>query len=65
MNELMIVLEGHSWLYYKTEQGTVQAAFREFCKVSEDAGINFDNARVIKLELRDKIENTIDTVDVT
>ena len=38
MNELMIVLSGNSWLYFMTNQVTVDKAFDKFCEACEICG---------------------------
>lgn len=62
MNELYIVLESKSWIYFKTKQKDCSSAYSEFLKTLEDAGINVDNVkdRPTYLEVRDSEENVID-----
>lgn len=52
MNELMIVLSGNSWLYFMTNQVTVDKAFDKFCEACEICGINIDNLDIEQMELR-------------
>ena len=57
MNELMIVLEGGNYIYYKTKLNKAWDALREFEWSCESVGINIDNVGITSAELRN-----VDTV---
>ena len=60
MNELMIVLSGNSWLYFMTNQVTVDKAFDKFCEACEICGINIDNLDIEQMVLRDNTGYCLD-----
>lgn len=62
MNELMIVIEGMQWIYFRTEQKTADKAFQEFNETCDSIGLNHDNVAFIKAVLRDKEGNDVDQV---
>ena len=53
MNELMVVLVGGSYFYYKTESMDVAEATEKFIEALESVGINTDNITIERCELRD------------
>ncbi len=53
-NELYIVLKGGDYLYFDTNKNTADEALQEFEEVCERVGINTDNVRIAKTELRNK-----------
>ena len=62
MNELMVVVEGQQWLYYKTDENDVSRAFSQFCECCDNNGINLDNLSIVSVKLRDQDGETIGTI---
>jgi len=60
MNELMIVLAGGSWMYFKTRATSVDTAFTDFCETCDNIQLNIDNLEIIRMVLRDTDENDIE-----
>ena len=60
--EVMIVLTGGNWMYYKirTRLSTAKAALIEFRNAAGHAGINIDNVKIKEVVLRDENGNDID-----
>ena len=62
MNELMVILEGGHWLYFRTSQTKADKAFQEFQEALNNAGINDDNVGYIKAGLRNSAGNYIESI---
>ena len=59
MNELMIILAGNQWLYFKTNKAVADKALDDFLETAESAGINPDNLDIRGTELRNPEGKTI------
>lgn len=62
MNELMVILDGNHWLYFRTSQMMADKAFQEFLEALNNAGINDDNVGYIKAVLRNSAGDDIDSI---
>lgn len=60
MNELIVCFGDQSWIYWKTNEVSVDFAIEELFQTMENSGINADNLTVTSAELRDKKEKIID-----
>ena len=63
MNELMVVIGGSQWAYFRTKQTAADKAFSEFCEQCDNIGLNIDNVTVTKAVLRNESGDDIDEVD--
>lgn len=54
MNELMIVIDGNQWIYFKTNEDVADKALARFLEVTTNAEINLDNVHILRAELRNE-----------
>ena len=59
MNELMIILAGDQWLYFKTDEVAADRAIDRFLEAAEGAGINTDNLNILGANPRNSGGETI------
>ena len=62
MNELMILIGGGQWMYYKTMQATADKAFQRFNEACDIMEVNMDNVTVKEVTLRNKTGDDIDKI---
>ena len=62
MNELMIILRGGSYLYFKTAYRQADKAFDDFLEACEIARINVDNLDFFEAVLRNEDGKDIDSI---
>ena len=64
MNELMIIIEDGSWLYFMTSATTAIDAWLSFRNAMEKIGINDNNVKYTKAILRNANGKDIETLRI-
>ena len=60
MNELMIILQDNTYMYYQTAENTAQNALQNFYTTCTSNGINLDNIVIAECRLRNSRQKDID-----
>ena len=62
MNELMIILQDNTYMYYQTAENTAKNALQNFYTTCASNGINLDNIVIAECRLRNSRQKDIDTL---